>query len=48
VHISDVMNREDFRKVSYAGMACIKTIAGEGVEGYRQAILYLQNYLNHL
>ena len=43
VHISDVNQREDFRQVSYAGMACCKTIAGHGIEGYREAILYLKN-----
>lgn len=43
VHISDVSQREDFRQVSYAGMACCKTIAGHGIEGYREAILYLKN-----
>ena len=44
VHISDVANREDFRQVSYAGMACIKTIAGQGLDGYRQAIHFLVEY----
>jgi 3-dehydroquinate dehydratase-2 len=45
VHISDVDSREDFRQISYAGMACVKTIKGLGLEGYRQAILYLkENY----
>lgn len=43
VHISDVSQREDFRQTSYAGMACCKTIAGHGIEGYREAILYLKN-----
>ena len=43
VHISDVDSREDFRKVSYAGMACEKRIAGQGIDGYRQAIEYLMN-----
>ena len=43
VHSSDVNQREDFRQVSYAGMACCKTIAGHGIEGYREAILYLKN-----
>ena len=42
VHISDVDSREDFRRISYAGMACEKRIAGEGIDGYRQAILYLK------
>ena len=45
VHISDVSKREDFRQVSYAGMACVKTYMGLGLEGYRQAILYLKDYL---
>ena len=46
VHISDVSKREDFRQVSYAGMACVKTYMGLGLEGYRQAILYLKEYLS--
>jgi len=41
VHISDVDSREPFRQISYAGMACKKTIKGQGLDGYRQAILYL-------
>lgn len=45
VHISDVSKRESFRQLSYAGMACIKTYMGLGLEGYRQAILYLKAYL---
>lgn len=45
VHISDVKSREDFRQISYAGMACIKTYMGLGFDGYRQAILYLKDYL---
>lgn len=42
VHISDVSAREDFRQVSYAGMACCKTIKGHGIAGYREAIMYLE------
>ena len=42
VHISDVSARESFRQVSYPAMYCEKTIAGQGLEGYRQAILYLK------
>ena len=45
VHISDVKSREDFRQISYAGMACLKTISGQGLDGYRQAILYVKAYL---
>lgn len=41
VHISDVDNREEFRKTSYAGLACVKTIKGHGIDGYREAIEFL-------
>ena len=43
VHISDMDARESFRLVSYAGLACEKTITGQGLDGYRQAIEYLVN-----
>lgn len=45
VHISDVSSRESFRQISYPGMACIKTFMGLGLDGYRQAILYLRDHL---
>ena len=45
IHISDVSQRDDFRQISYAGKVCIKTFMGLGLEGYRQAILYLKDYL---
>ena len=41
VHISDVDSREAFRQISYAGLYCEKTIKGQGIDGYRQAIAYL-------
>lgn len=41
VHISDVDSREPFRQVSYAGLACCKTIKGHGLEGYREAMQHL-------
>ena len=46
VHISDVKSREDFRQISYAGKACIHTVMGQGLDGYRQAMVFLKNYLN--
>lgn len=42
VHISDVAKREAFRQVSYPGMYCEMTIAGQGIRGYRLAIEYLK------
>lgn len=38
VHISDVDNREDFRKISYVRKACFETISGKGTDGYLLAI----------
>ncbi len=38
VHISDVASRENFRQVSYIRMACVKTIAGHGFDGYLEAM----------
>lgn len=42
VHLSDVGAREGFRQVSYAGMACEKTVMGLGFQGYVEAIRYLK------
>ena len=47
VHISDVDAREPFRQISYAGLACCKTIKGHGLDGYREAIEYLYAHLKH-
>lgn len=41
VHLTDVDAREDFRKRSYAGMACQTTFKGLGFAGYREALRYL-------
>lgn len=43
VHISDVDSREEFRRFSYPGLYCEKTIKGQGIDGYRQAIIYLKD-----
>ena len=45
VHISAVDEREDFRQVSYAGMACFARVAGEGLAGYRHALQLLADHL---
>ncbi|MBO4356098.1 MAG: type II 3-dehydroquinate dehydratase [Clostridia bacterium] len=41
VHLSDLSNREDFRKTSYVSLYAQKTISGKGFEGYKEAIEYL-------
>ncbi len=45
VHISAVNEREDFRQISYAGKACVKTYMGLGFDGYIEAVKFLENYL---
>lgn len=42
IHISDLKQREEFRQISYVGMACVKRISGLGLNGYIEAIKYLQ------
>lgn len=41
VHISDINNREEFRKINYIRECCDKSIVGHGFEGYLEAIDYL-------
>ena len=41
VHISKLSEREDFRQVSYIGLACKKTVSGKGFAGYTEAIDFL-------
>lgn len=41
VHISKVEEREDFRQVSFIRLACVKTITGQGFDGYLRAIDFL-------
>ena len=37
VHLSDVANREPWRRVSVISDLCVATVAGQGPEGYRAA-----------
>ena len=46
VHISKVEERDSFRQISYVREACLKTITGEGLNGYVMALEYLKEYLN--
>lgn len=38
IHISDIMSREEFRRVSVTAPACDVQIKGHGLEGYLEAI----------
>lgn len=41
VHISDPDTREEFRKISYIRLGCVKTIKGLGFQGYLDAVDFL-------
>lgn len=41
MHISDITQREAFRRVSLLTDVCITTIMGHGTEGYREAIEWI-------
>lgn len=45
IHISDIMNREDFRKVSVTAPACDKQIYGQGLPGYLMAIDLVRTFI---
>jgi 3-dehydroquinate dehydratase-2 len=45
VHLSDIFQRESFRRLSYVKAACIQSFYGLGFEGYREAVLCLGEYL---
>lgn len=38
IHISDITQREDFRRVSVTAPACDKQIYGHGLDGYLEAV----------
>ena len=44
VHISDIISREAFRRISYVSPVALKTIAGKGFEGY---ILAMNELISH-
>ena len=45
VHLSDVMAREEWRRVSVLAESCVATISGKGVDGYREALAILKSEL---
>lgn len=46
VHISDIYKREDYRHVSYLKEACIGSIVGKGLAGYKEAVDLILTHLN--
>ena len=47
VHISDVNEREEFRKISVVRPACCVTVSGKGYNGYIEAIAELAQKLTN-
>ena len=45
IHISDVNQREEYRKISYVRPACIGSVIGHGTDGYMEAIDLLVAHL---
>jgi len=45
IHLSDVQNRETWRRVSVIGDLCFATISGRGPDGYRDALVALRDEL---
>ena len=45
VHLSDVDQREPWRRVSVIRELCLATVSGRGLEGYRQALARLKEEL---
>ena len=43
IHISDITQMEEFRKVSVTAPVCDKQIYGQGLDGYLQAIDFILN-----
>lgn len=47
VHISDILNREPFRRTSLLTDVCQHSIIGHGTDGYNQAVQWLNEYYSH-
>jgi 3-dehydroquinate dehydratase-2 len=45
VHLSDVGAREPFRRLSVLEGVCVSSVSGQGVEGYRAALVALRDAL---
>lgn len=45
VHLSDVANREEWRRTSVIADVCIGTVSGRGPDGYREALALLADHL---
>jgi len=47
VHLSDIHNREEFRKISVIKEVCIHQISGKGFNSYLEGLKFIMNYLDN-
>lgn len=47
IHLSDLKKREPFRQISYIRPACVATVMGLGIEGYRRGMEFLAREIRH-
>ena len=48
VHLSNIMEREDFRKISVLEQVCISKIFGLGKESYIKGLIKIKEYINEI
>ena len=46
VHLSDVQQREEWRRFSVVADLCVATVSGKGPDGYRDALAVLKERLD--
>lgn len=46
VHITDIYKRESFRHINYIKNVALHSIVGLGLEGYREALTFLIDYIS--
>ena len=45
VHLTDINSREPYRRISYTGEACNAVLSGKGFDGYKEALIELNNLI---
>ncbi len=45
VHLSDVQQREEWRRTSVVAELCLATVSGKGPDGYRDALTLMKGHL---
>ena len=46
IHLSDILQREPFRHISYPALACIAQVKGKGPQGYLEALDLLIQFIH--